>query len=175
MAKRGLNVVRNVPMAEGQVRRLAELIAPVQRTIYGEIFDVKVETNPINIAYSDAELGFHQDLVYYESPPGMQFLHCLRFDDCITGGESRFLDIMRATRMFRRLHPLHFDTLARIPATFQKVHFERSRPVCMVYRRPHIVLANATTSSAQQSKIVAVNWAPPFEGPLKDISQVRQK
>lgn len=25
---------------------------------------------PINIAYSNVGLGFHQDLVYYESPPG---------------------------------------------------------------------------------------------------------
>ena len=64
-------MVKNVPQQEKQVKKLAELIAPVQQTIYGEIFDVKVKKNPINIAYSNVPLGFHMDLMYYESPPGM--------------------------------------------------------------------------------------------------------
>ena len=29
----------------------------MQNTIYGEIFDVKIDRNPINIAYSDVALG----------------------------------------------------------------------------------------------------------------------
>jgi hypothetical protein len=33
-------------------------------------FDVEATEKPINIAYSNVGLGFHQDLVYYESPPG---------------------------------------------------------------------------------------------------------
>ena len=33
----------------------------------------------INVAYSSAALGLHMDLAYYESPPGYQFLHCLRY------------------------------------------------------------------------------------------------
>ena len=44
-----------------------------------QIFDVKCEENPINIAYSNAVLDFHMDLVYYESPPGLQLLHCVRW------------------------------------------------------------------------------------------------
>jgi hypothetical protein len=78
MAEYGVCVVQNVPTQEKMVMKLAEIIAPVQRTIYGEIFDVRVDENPINIAYSNAKLGFHMDLMYYESPPGLQFLHCLK-------------------------------------------------------------------------------------------------
>jgi gamma-butyrobetaine dioxygenase len=37
--------------------------------------------DPINVAYSTLGLVMHQDLVYYESPPGLQLLHCMRFDD----------------------------------------------------------------------------------------------
>ena len=43
-----------------------------------QLFDVIVEEEPINIAYSGAKLLLHMDLVYYESPPGLQLLHCLR-------------------------------------------------------------------------------------------------
>lgn len=74
----GLCIVRNLPTEINMVKKLAELIAPVQRTIYDEIFDVKVDKTPINIAYSNVPLEFHMDLMYYESPPGLQFLHCLK-------------------------------------------------------------------------------------------------
>lgn len=46
--------------------------------LYSQTFDVKSIPNPINIAYSNVSLGFHMDLMYYESPPGLQLLHCLR-------------------------------------------------------------------------------------------------
>jgi hypothetical protein len=78
MAECGVCVVQNLPTQETMVKKLAEIIAPVQKTIYDEIFDVKVDENPINIAYSNAKLGFHIDLMYYESSPGLQFLHCLK-------------------------------------------------------------------------------------------------
>jgi len=41
-------------------------------------FDVKSVPSPINIAYSNVALGLHMDLMYYESPPGLQLLHCVR-------------------------------------------------------------------------------------------------
>ena len=31
-----------------------------------------------DLGYSTEELLFHQDLVYYESPPGIQLLHCVK-------------------------------------------------------------------------------------------------
>lgn len=74
----GLVIVKNVPTEKNMIKNLAELIAPVQSTIYDQLFDVKVDKNPINIAYSSVALEFHMDLMYYESAPGIQFLHCLR-------------------------------------------------------------------------------------------------
>ena len=78
IAEYGLCLLKGVPAKDRMVKNVAELIAPVQQTIYDEIFDVKAEKNPINIAYSDVALGFHMDLMYYESAPGIQFLHCLK-------------------------------------------------------------------------------------------------
>ncbi len=51
----------------------------------GTIFDVVSTDNPINIAYSNIALDLHQDLPYYESPPGVQLLHCLKFSPSVTG------------------------------------------------------------------------------------------
>jgi gamma-butyrobetaine dioxygenase len=84
----------------------------------------------------------------------------------VKGGESIFLDSFMVVEKFQQEFPKYFDILTKIPATFQKIHFHRSRPVCMIFKRPHIVLNN-------RGQVMAVNWAPPFEGPLSlDLTQV---
>lgn len=67
---------------------------------------------------------------------------------------------------FRDKFPVDFENLTQIPATFQKVHFDRKRPVCMIYQRPHIVVN-------EHKQITGVNWAPPFEGPLRNTDEVK--
>jgi alpha-ketoglutarate-dependent taurine dioxygenase len=94
----------------------------------------------VNIAYTTVHLKHHLDLAYYESPPGFQFLHALRFDETVKGGESTFVDTFAVAEEFRRLHPAHFATFLRVPATFKKHHLERSNPAIMEYQRPHIQL-----------------------------------
>ena len=79
----GIALVTGVPCRGGEVQRFAEQCvgAPVSHgLLYGAVFDVKDEPDPVNIAYTSLALAGHQDLVYYESPPGLQLLHCLRFD-----------------------------------------------------------------------------------------------
>ena len=78
------------------------------------------------------------DLAYYESPPGLQFLHCIQFDDGIRGGESRFVDVFQAAERLRATDPEAFKTLCRVPATFLKRHLTRAAPAFMEYQRPHI-------------------------------------
>lgn len=156
----GMSLVKNVPVDnEENVLHVARRIGPVQETIYGVLFDVLSTPDPINIAYSNVELGFHMDLMYYESPPGLQFLHCWKFDPQVEGGESTFLDSFHVAEELRTRHPDDFESLVRIPATFQKIHFGRDYPVKLVYKRPHIVLNS-------EKEIVAVVWSPAFEGPL---------
>ncbi len=75
----GIVLLKNVPTELGMVGEVAKLIAPIQTTIYGDIFNVISTPKPINIAYSSEELGWHMDLMYYESPPGLQYLHCIRY------------------------------------------------------------------------------------------------
>ena len=57
---------------------------------------------------------------YYESPPGLQLLHALRFDTSVVGGHSTFLDSHAIANELRIRDPEAFDVLTRVPATFQK-------------------------------------------------------
>ncbi|XP_048579291.1 gamma-butyrobetaine dioxygenase isoform X2 [Nematostella vectensis] len=154
----GISVLTGVPK-NVHVTQVARKFGPVLETIYGRDFQVISQPNPINIAYSDVNLPFHVDLAYYQSPPGLQLLHCVRFDKQVVGGESIFLDLFAVAEEFRKTNPQEFNTFLRVPATFQKIHFEREYPVYMKYQRPHIVLNH-------RDEIVAVTWSPAFEGPL---------
>ncbi|KAJ8524763.1 hypothetical protein ON010_g16353 [Phytophthora cinnamomi] len=157
----GFTVIRNTPSVPGAVKTLAERIAPISHSFqYGDVFDVVAEPKPVNIAYTTVYLKSHVDLAYYESPPGFQFLHALRFDESVKGGESTFVDVFAVAEEFRRLHPEHFTTFCRVPATFKKHHLTREKATIMEYQRPHIQLNH-------RDEVVAVHWSPPFEGPLR--------
>ena len=114
----------------------------------------------VNIAYTSVHLKNHMDLAYYESPPGFQLLHALRFDESVRGGESTFVDVFAVAEAFRRRHPKHFATLCRVPATFMKRHLTREKATMLEYQRPHIQVNH-------RDEVVAVHWSPPFEGPLR--------
>lgn len=159
LADEGACILDGAPDTPEAVCTVAERIAPVQETIYGRSWQVVDSPHAINVAYTSVALPLHMDLAYYESPPGLQLLHCRRFDAAVQGGESVLLDGIEAAALFATAHPQHFDTLARIPATFMKEHFARDRPACMRYRRPHIAL-NAS------GEVTALFWSPPFDGPL---------
>lgn len=102
------------------------------------------------------------DLAYYESPPGIQLLHCMEFPAAVKGGDSTFYDTFVLAELLREREPEAFATLVRVAATFQKSHAERERPAQMFYTRPHIV----TDTGGAAGDVIAVFWSPPFEGPL---------
>lgn len=165
-------MIEDVPCERGTVAEVAELVAPVMGTIYGDVFDVQAQKDPVNLAYSQLGLELHQDLAYYESPPGIQLLHCVEFGDAIQGGESTLMDVMAVAEQFREICPAAFDILASVPATLHKVHYARDTPVHMVYQRPHVTTATVDKlhrplpAGSREGAITTVSWAPVFEGPL---------
>ena len=156
LVRSGLCVITGVPQEPGVVTEVASRVAPVLPTLYGTSFDVRVEGQPINIAYTDRALRPHQDLPYYESPPGLQFLHCIQFDETVAGGDSVFYDTFVLAQLLRERDPDAFETLCTVPATFQKNHLNREQPAQMFYRRP-IISVNS------QKDVVGVFWSPAFE------------
>jgi gamma-butyrobetaine dioxygenase len=58
------------------------------------VFDVRVEPQPTDLAYTAVELLAHTDLPYRREPPGIQLLHCLVNE--ASGGESTMADGLAA-------------------------------------------------------------------------------
>lgn len=160
--KFGIVLLKDVPKEDRMVLKIANLFGESSNKIYGEHFNVKADVNPINVAYTSKALEFHQDLAYFESPPGLQYLHAMEFSSQVVGGESTFINSLPLAEEFKKNFSHHFRVLTKVPATFHKIRktdsFEDS--LRMVYQRPHIVVNHL-------DEIISVFWSPPFEGPLK--------
>jgi len=180
------NTIKDAPQLIRALETMSEDDLPVSKvakamsggslshgSLYGKTFHVRVgERDGNNIAYTSAPLAPHMDLAYYESPPGMQLLHCVSMGRAVVGGESTLIDGMAAAHRLRELRPESFETLARCPATFVK----QRDGAGMTYRRPHVGLSKegvgssetttTTTTATGDREIHTVYWSPPFEGPV---------
>ena len=80
--------------------------------LYGNVFHVRVgERGSNNVAYTSEALCPHQDLAYYESPPGVQMLHCAAVGSRVVGGESILIDAMAAAHRLREVRRGSFECL----------------------------------------------------------------
>ena len=75
----GLAFIRNVPTNTGssKITEIAQKLGYVRPTFYGDTFTVESIPDAKNIAYTSLYLALHMDLLYFESPPGIQYLHSL--------------------------------------------------------------------------------------------------
>ncbi|MER6361259.1 TauD/TfdA family dioxygenase [Kitasatospora sp. NPDC001527] len=112
----GFAVLRDVPVRERQVLEVAETFGYVRVTNYGELFDVRVEPDPNNLAFTSAAIAPHTDNPYRDPVPTLQLLHCL--ENSATGGDSGLVDGFRAAAQLRAEAPGHFAVLTRTPVPF---------------------------------------------------------
>ncbi|OWF44526.1 Gamma-butyrobetaine dioxygenase [Mizuhopecten yessoensis] len=154
----GLCLLTDVPAEHHYARNVLSKIGCLTGTLYGEIWDVKLHKKMINSAYGRQALLFHTDLAIYEAQPGVQFLHCLRFDDSLEGGETLFVDLYHIAETFRRDFPEEFRLLTQVPFTFTRIHYDRADPVHMILRRPLIALND-------ENRIINMTWHEHELGP----------
>ena len=88
----------------------------VRETNYGRLFDVRVEAEPGNLAYTERPLDLHTDNPYRDPAPTLQLLHAIRADP--GGGESVFVDGFAHAEALRRAAPEAYATLMREPVRF---------------------------------------------------------
>lgn len=72
LERRGVAVLEGAGTDDERVvRQLADRVAFIRRTHYGEEFSVKSKMEPSNVAYTGQALQLHTDLPYYEYKPGV--------------------------------------------------------------------------------------------------------
>jgi gamma-butyrobetaine dioxygenase len=113
----GFVVLRGVETTERRVLDVAESFGFIRDTNYGELFDVRIEANPVNLAFTGLPITPHTDNPYRDPVPTLQILHCLR--NATQGGDSGFVDGFKAAALLREENPEAFDVLSRIEVTFE--------------------------------------------------------
>ncbi|MFD0279465.1 phosphonate degradation HD-domain oxygenase [Kitasatospora sp. NPDC127111] len=136
----GFAVLRGVPAVERQVLEVAGSFGYVRVTNYGELFDVRVEPDPNNLAFTSAAVTPHTDNPYRDPVPTLQLLHCL--ENSATGGDSGLVDGFKAAAVLREEAPAEFATLTRTPVPFvfrdRRTELRADRPLIEVDARGRI-------------------------------------
>lgn len=106
------------PCKPGEVLRAIGAFGYVRETNYGRLFDVRVEADPANLAFTNLGLELHTDNPYRAVPPALQVLHCLQ---AAPGGETVLADGFAAAETLRTEDPAAFDRLTRhlVPFAWQ--------------------------------------------------------
>jgi gamma-butyrobetaine dioxygenase len=117
LLRNGFFILRDVPVQDRAVLAVAKVFGFVRDTNYGDLFEVRVEENPANLAFSALPITPHTDNPYRDPVPTIQLLHCLT--NAAEGGDSGLVDGFRAAAALRREQPDAFDILTRTPVTFR--------------------------------------------------------
>lgn len=136
LAQYGIALVSDVACRPGEVTRYADRLGFVRETNYGRLFDVVVEPDPVNLAYTPQGLALHTDNPYRDPVPTLQLLHCLIAAP--EGGASRFADGFLAAERLRSSDPEAFTVLTDAEVLFRfrsdEVHLEARSPIIQVGR-----------------------------------------
>jgi gamma-butyrobetaine dioxygenase len=112
----GFALLHDVPAEAGQVLQVAASFGFVRETNYGQLFDVRVEPRPGNLAYTCRQILPHTDNPYRDPVPTIQLLHCLRAAD--DGGQTGLVDGFAAATALRTADAPTFELLSRTPVPF---------------------------------------------------------
>ncbi|PBC67342.1 gamma-butyrobetaine dioxygenase [Streptomyces sp. TLI_235] len=112
----GFAVLRGVPTEDRQVLAVARTFGHVRVTNCGELFDVRVEPAPNNLAFTSAAITPHTDNPYRDPVPTLQLLHCL--ENAAEGGDSGLVDGFAAADLLRTEAPEDFALLTGTPVPF---------------------------------------------------------
>ena len=105
----GIALVTEMESSDESLTRLVNCLGPVTTSAEGDYFEVRLEIEPTNLAFTASALELHTDLPGEEMAPGIQFLHCR--ENTVEGGRSLFLDGAAAAAALRIEEPDAFHLL----------------------------------------------------------------
>lgn len=118
----GLVRLKNCPLDEDFVVDLVSRMGAIRDTNFGLAWDVRADvdlagsSDTNSTANTNLRLGPHTDLPTRETPPGFQFLHCIRNET--TGGNSTMADGAAVVAALEAEHPEHYEALTTLHWVF---------------------------------------------------------
>lgn len=116
----GIALITDVENSDAGLTRLANALGQVTPSTDGSYFDVRLNIEPSNLAFTAKALEMHTDLPCEQLAPGIQFLHCRA--NSVDGGLSMFVDGAAVAEAFRLSNPDDFALLAAHDIPFRRNH-----------------------------------------------------
>ena len=166
--RRGFVLLHDVPAEPGMVLEVAASFGFVRETNYGRLFDVRVEPEPGNLAFTNRAILPHTDNPYRDPAPTVQLLHCLRTAvqrdseggmgrRVGGGGDTGLVDGFAAAAALRAMDAESFDTLARTPVPFgyidKETELRASLPLIQLGPRGRVRGVRFNNRSAQPLRL----------------------
>ena len=155
VARRGLVVLTGAGRHPNGVERAVERFGFIRETNYGRLFDVRIESQPENLAYTDRALDLHTDNPYRDPVPTLQLLHAITTDNAV--GETMFVDGFAHAEALRREESAAFDLLARTPVRFT---FVAESGACWSHSAPVLTLGADGAVAAVRLNHRSLDLAP---------------
>jgi gamma-butyrobetaine dioxygenase len=112
----GMALIEGTPAAPATVLDIVATFGFVRETNYGKLFDVRVEPDPSNLAFTGLAITPHTDNPYRDPVPTIQLLHCL--ENSVEGGESGLVDGFMAASILRDEDARSFEVLTSTSVDF---------------------------------------------------------
>ncbi|XP_022082950.1 gamma-butyrobetaine dioxygenase-like [Acanthaster planci] len=136
---KGLAVVNGAPTKEGSMRQLADRIAYLKPTLYGDLWQVQSRPNPSRVVYTPGALPLHTDQVYLTIMPGIQMLHCIQRTN-VDGAENQFVDGLRAVEQVKNESPKAYELLTTRELDYETNGCDRFKAFHVKNTAPTILL-----------------------------------
>jgi len=141
LSRDGLVFMDNVGSEFKAIDALADPISYLSNNNYGQYIPIINKFGPSNLACTTQKLGLHIDLPFYEKPPGVQFLHCIKqSDELIDGGENQFTDGFKCAEILRSQYPREFKILTTTQVTLNDYGTDALKDFYIVAKHPIIEL-----------------------------------
>lgn len=158
----GLFVLEGTPATPGALHEITSHFGRIAPTNFGELFDVRTEPVPVDLAYTPVALSAHTDQPYRAPTPGLQFLHAIAND--APGGASTMVDGLAAVDDLAAVDPEAYEVLCSLPVEFR---YDIGCDV-KVHRSP-LIERNSDGSLRQFRFSTRLDFAPLAERDVLDV------
>ncbi|KAK3909897.1 Gamma-butyrobetaine dioxygenase [Frankliniella fusca] len=166
LATFGVSIIENAPSDTTTIRNLAERVAFIRRTHYGEEFSVRAKPGTTNVAYLSANLQLHTDLPYYNYKPGVNLLHCLVQTES-DGGSNLLTDTLAVAEWIKKVDAKSYQALTQTIVDWNDIGQENGNHFHSIHRAP-VICEN------RSGEIERINFSQPqrdshFNIPIEDV------
>ncbi|XP_075232626.1 gamma-butyrobetaine dioxygenase-like isoform X1 [Lycorma delicatula] len=163
----GVAIIENAGQTEGKNQLLAERVAFLKQTQFGNVIRIEAKPEATNVGYLSVPLELHTDLPYYNYNPGVNLLHCIIQGE--EGGENHLADCFAVAKEIKEKNYEIYSVLRDTNVIWSDKFYEGGRYYHSIHDAP-VICEN------KFGEIERINFSQPqrdsqFNVPLEHVNK----